>query len=1787
MRQAARVVALHHSKSTLPTRALERLRAARMDGRQWCYVCNQWARRKDTFCGSCGWELASQQQTYAQQDTTPPWHSYQTSTSSTWDAQGRQPPESPGRRPGGRPNSRGRQKGQGKGQGKDKGKHKGGKTKDKSNGKADKSTRPDLTALPAVPAPPPLSMPGNASSAPNGTATEAQQKLDALLSTLRSSRESLPAEVVNLLGDHEAAASQQKGRALHRAVTSQTTARKELLRVQDARRAYLASWAEYTTKLQALLQKQQADQETALTEFNTNEAHWKQQLREASSTLAALSGEIHSSPPSSEDEHDAEMKSADKDPWVNATELRKGQAELGAALAKAKEKAELAVRDEQGGAERLLKNPAQGSQRFGWGWPQQGPGLSLRRQSGPPGAGRVLQWTHTALFFGDFVPDFQASFLALQLELDVKLQDAGLIRNLNWTDPRFEDPLPEDVGDASGVDFFGAGGWMLGQPASIQPFTANGAKGYMDSLSLVEPRCSKDRLDGWRTPSVYSHSSSAAFGMSRGGAESAFGIADTDSIVAAKMSFSSLGHVHTVQFVQPLRVPFKSSLACPRDATPRQKHVGFCPAVSFWFPEELAVPCDFARPVHTVSSQGPGRHILFSAGPVDCLPCNQHHPITPGATQSCEHTSAAPSMSEVEPQSFLTACADTCSGLSVDRDDRALHKVSGSTESCDLACANLSFAALTPDPGLLSVDDALHAHPSRTLPLTTSGIKRNKPVPSSPMGDALLVQERQDVGDSSWLTPGLQPSPDIVQTVGSRAPGRYTCFDVAEQVRVRHKWPHWTDKHCLWDAIESSTLHQAVGRLLKFPVQNFEGPLALVSAHAVRLTHRSVVFTCSQAPTEVLVADVPIAMSPQTFLLQSCFAIDHPWHQLFSAWPLFTCKVNGEPFDCFLALPALADVVEIQIQDVFACIAGGHVPDVVPLHDFATAAPLPSERSHRPSWAHRPLRAAPASPITFSDDDERAQIATGGLDDGDSEEEAFAVFDVYFHSRVLTAKPWHSTQERVAIALEATPQISAATAHYRVIRHLLEGFPRHQIVLWGDLLPGASIIPVAFGQGPGAVCTVEALHSYSASQLIALACRRCQLPGQLIEDVNELNLQIYINAAAVHPLDPRACADADTACLQGGLLDALGGARPVPALSQGSSSSSSTAAYFGRPAESAASAGFYTIFAENTAPSIAPIPIGAFMADLIAHAHARFPTLGARCGHRVLQKPIDGFPPIQICVWGEISVDERIVQVVTDGHDRTVHTVRARNAHTPTQLAAVAAGSALSQRIAQRIAHLVSNGRPCQPNAALAVQGQEVFYVVAGPPPSRLPGSLALVRRWAASTPISISRICSTDISDADQEDNIFVHSLGLPPASLSAPVWLQPAAASALAISTLGGDTDATLCFPPASPITPGTPPHAVLAGRPCPPDNAYAILDLRRILVPPVAPFQVLPIPSIISHQTVLDLLGTLVDHLRPVAAIYLDGELLGPGAGTHSSACTLTFISHSAVRSMQLQRSSPAVLDTFQVLLSRPGFGAFPGTVLRTSTSTTTTSVCPDTGASHVDDELDFVIDPNAASSDTAPSVLPLVTNPDLLDFLRDECAADRIDSSEMGRAYTLFDGVLQTRLADKPGTWTVADCMRDARTHFSHLGADVRVRLIWDVVDGLPQPQIIGTPSAIAHRVHTVPIDARPAGRGICVIDAPLLATPFSISFQASTDCQFMGLHQQIANKDCVFRAAGRVLQPFDQLAGRADTARIEFRSHGPQVTLQPPALPSERVSEALLEARDLGHACLSTPTSRQL
>ena len=619
-------------------------------------------------------------------------------------------------------------------------------------------------------------------------------------------------------------------------------------------------------------------------------------------------------------------------------------------------------------------------------------------------------------------------------------------------------------------------------------------------------------------------------------------------------------------------------------------------------------------------------------------------------------------------------------------------------------------------------------------------------------------------------------------------PGRFTSFDVIRHHRSFTRGPDWHVQRCLFEAVSSSTIPGPVGRRLQYPVYGFDEPQFIVHHGERRFTHRSVVLVCPSATPYYWVCDVPNGVSPQTYLLEMVMDSSHPWHGVFASWPTFSCLINGAPADCFRPLPARTDVVDIMLgpnfdyRDLVAAVTAE-------ARNRPPTPPIPLQR-----WERRRLRDPPSSPIHIEDTSLHPSVGSSSTLDTDESPDTFVVFDVFFHARVLPCQRRHSIAHRAAIALERTPQISSDVAGFREVRFRLPGFPPSQLVLWGDKLPNTVILPVALGSGPSAVCTVESPLTLSALQLVTLMCRRCQLPDHIIDAVSELDARIVVNDEPVYPLDPGACARADTAKLQGVLF------RPTLHLSTPSPPSPDALSHHGddsvtafvRPLATATGAEEFTIFAEGSVPCVLPIPGGASMADLVELAFREFPAFGPRCGHRSLPRSVPGFPPIQFCIWGTLGIDERVVLVVLP--DQGARVVRAPRSSSPVQLLQLAACDDLSEQVKNRRLHVVADGRPCQPTDTFVVQAHGVFRVARGPPPARARN--AFLRRSAQPPPQSCQ------VTDAESNGTICVHRVGAAPTVLPVPCTLRAVQASGFAAAVTGGDPHAMLRFPLASPL-------------------------------------------------------------------------------------------------------------------------------------------------------------------------------------------------------------------------------------------------------------------------------------------------------------------------------------------------------------------------------------------------
>ena len=108
------------------------------------------------------------------------------------------------------------------------------------------------------------------------------------MKTLGSMKETLPPETLELYEKFQISSAQDNSKELHKAVTLQSTSRKQLIHIRTTRLGYLAAWQEYLVSLTDIVRQQVQEQGQQLEAFDAAEVEWSQALERASADLARL-----------------------------------------------------------------------------------------------------------------------------------------------------------------------------------------------------------------------------------------------------------------------------------------------------------------------------------------------------------------------------------------------------------------------------------------------------------------------------------------------------------------------------------------------------------------------------------------------------------------------------------------------------------------------------------------------------------------------------------------------------------------------------------------------------------------------------------------------------------------------------------------------------------------------------------------------------------------------------------------------------------------------------------------------------------------------------------------------------------------------------------------------------------------------------------------------------------------------------------------------------------------------------------------------------------------------------------------------------------------------------------------------------------------------------------------------------------------------------------------------------------------------------------------------------------
>ena len=130
------------------------------------------------------------------------------------------------------------------------------------------------------------------------------------------------------------------------------------------------------------------------------------------------------------------------------------------------------------------------------------------------------------------------------------------------------------------------------------------------------------------------------------------------------------------------------------------------------------------------------------------------------------------------------------------------------------------------------------------------------------------------------------------------------------------------------------------------------------------------------------------------------------------------------------------------------------------------------------------------------------------------------------------------------------------------------------------------------------------------------------------------------------------------------------------------------------------------------------------------------------------------------------------------------------------------------------------------------------------------------------------------------------------------------------------------SLHLPLVMPVCHGTPLHCVALSASHPRPVNVAIIDMRRILCPPTAPFIAVEIAPIVNFPAIVHGIGAVVSRHHPITAAYLNDQLMGATNSACGPACVITLLSHRQTRGRS-EQVAICLLDSVEEARSHPGF------------------------------------------------------------------------------------------------------------------------------------------------------------------------------------------------------------------------------------------------------------------------
>ena len=179
--------------------------------------------------------------------------------------------------------------------------------------------------------------------------------------------------------------------------------------------------------------------------------------------------------------------------------------------------------------------------------------------------------------------------------------------------------------------------------------------------------------------------------------------------------------------------------------------------------------------------------------------------------------------------------------------------------------------------------------------------------------------------------------------------------------------------------------------------------------------------------------------------------------------------------------------------------------------------------------------------------DPAARALSGTLSLGQS---LFTVFDEKYNARVFVRSNAASVWDLMQMVQVASPDYGDPVG-YRILRHVLPGWPLPQLVVWARLGPDEVVVPFQVPTELG-ICTIRLLTRANPVAATSEVCHKCGLSRSFFQDVARHTARVLVDWQAKEPFDGGAFIGADSAILSattGSILrpTVLGqGHRPFP-----------------------------------------------------------------------------------------------------------------------------------------------------------------------------------------------------------------------------------------------------------------------------------------------------------------------------------------------------------------------------------------------------------------------------------------------------------------------------------------------------------------------------------------------------------------------------------------------------------------------------------------------------------------